>query len=397
MLVYWGMLIWVFLIGWFQPDEKNPLKSNNAKAYRATWGAAVMLMAPIIFFAAMRGNINDTAAYIRMFNETPDDMLYFKDYTSAQMGSVLYYGCQMLFKCYVSDDPTLWLTFIAVIQGLMVAKFFQKYSPNIAMSVYIFMASTLFTWMYNGIRQFLAVTILMMMTEWIIKNKWYFYLPVTVLIGGLSLIMDTFGLESFPWFLGGIHQSAYLMIPVFFLLQGKAWNWKVWLFIVVFLLLAVTGNVETLVGDVAEETEYAADINGKEYESDDGANPIRALVAAVPVVMALLKRKEIDEMADVPPIIPLSINASVVTLALYVTSTLSGSGILIGRLPMYTELYDLVLIPWLILHPYQKSAKLLSIAVYGAYLFWFIYQMYIGWGTLPYVSEVLNIKLNWYW
>lgn len=394
MPVYWGMLIWVFLIGWFQPDERNPLKSNEARAYRATWGMAIALMLPVTFFAAVRGGIMDTGAYIRMFEQCPDHMQYFGEYTDSTTGSVFYYGCMMIFKCYISKDPTIWLAFIATLQGLLLAKFFRKYSVNIAMSVYIFMASTLFTWMYNGIRQFLAVTILMVMTEWILKNKWYFYIPVTIFLGGVGPIFELFGSETFPWFLGGVHQSAYLMVPIFFLIQGKAWNWRVWLFVAVFAVMAITGTVDDFVGDVAQETEYAADMTAKDFEGDDGANPIRALVAAVPAVMAFIKREEIEKMDDAPPVIPLAINASVMTTALYITSTLSGSGILIGRLPMYTELYSLILIPWLLLYPYKRDMKLLSFAVYGAYFMWFLYQMYIGFGAPPYISDVLKL---YYW
>lgn len=394
MPIYWGMLIWVFLIGLFQPDERNPLLSNEAKAYRAKWSLAIALMLPVTFFAAVRGGIMDTGAYIRMFEQCPDHMQYFGEYTDSMTGSVFYYGCMMIFKCYISTDPTMWLALIATIQGLLLATFFRRYSANIAMSVYIFMASTLFTWMYNGVRQFLAVTILMIMTEWIVKNKWYFYVPVTILLGGVGPIFELFGSESVPWFLGGVHQSAYLMVPIFFLIQGKAWSWRVWLFVAVFAVMAITGTVDDFVGDVAQETEYAADMTAKDFEGDDGANPIRALVAAVPAVMAFIKKDEIDHMEDVPPVIPLSINATVMTTALYITSTLSGSGVLIGRLPMYTELYSLILIPWLLAHPYKTNQRLLAYCVYGAYFLWFVYQMYIGFGAPPYVSDVLEL---YYW
>lgn len=398
MIVYWGMLIWVFLIGWFQPDENNPLKTNEAKEYRAKWGFAIMLMLPVIFFAAVKGSVMDTTAYIRSFKNTPDDILYFKEYAESLESSTLFYGFQMLFKCFISQNAYVWIAFLAVAQGLLMTSFFQKYSPNIAMSVYIFMASTQFTWMYNGLRQFMAVTILMAMTGWIISNRWYLYLPITLLLGGLQPLFELFGAESTPWFLGGIHQSALVMIPLYFFLRGKPWNWKIWVFIIAFAILAVSGSIESLIGDVAEGSEYAGDFNELgEYEKmgmvDDGAHPIRAVVPLVPLVMAFLKRKEIEEMGEeVPPIIQLSINASVFTEALYICSVFT-SGILIGRMPIYTELYNMVLIPWLIVHPYKKSSRMLTIALYGMYLLWFIYQMHITWGGLGYHSGVFHFSV----
>ncbi len=392
MVVYWGMLIWVFLIGFFQPDERNPLKTNEAKEYRAKWGFAIMLMLPVIFFAAMRSGVGDTGMYIAMFEDTPDTMHYFIDYIEIQNKSVLFYGCQMLFKCYISDSPYMWLSFIAVIEGLLVTGFFRRYSPNIAMSVYIFVGSTMFTWMYNGMRQFLAVCIILSMTEWIVKNRWYAFIPVVLIVGGMVPFFEWFGAETVPWFFGGIHQSSLIMIPIFFILQGKAWGWRVWVFIVGFTILAFLGLVDDLVGDVAENSEYALNMEMNAASDDNGANPIRVLVAAVPAVMALIKRKEIIDMGEeVPPFIHLSINAAVVTVALYATSVISSSGIMIGRLTAYTELYGMVLIPWLLIYPYKKSQRTLAVCVYGAYLLWFIYQMYIAWGGAGYVSRLLGI------
>ncbi len=391
--VYWSILIWVFLIGFMQPDENNPITSNEAKAYRAKWGMALLLMLPVIFFAFARSYVMDTTAYIDMFCKTPDQMQYFDEYMDSQMGSQLFYGCQMLFKCYVSKDPFLWVGFIAIIQGLLVTRFFQQYSLNVAMSVYIFVASTQFTWMYNGIRQFMAVAILMAMTDWILKNKWYYYIPMVMLIGGFQKIFEWCHLGDTPWFLGGIHQSALLMIPLFFLLRCKPWGKMMWVFVAVFAVLAMTGVLGEIIGDAAQETEYAQDFKdmddyaAQEIIVDDGANPIRMIVPLVPAVMAFMKRKEIEAMSEeeCPTIIRLQINAAVITTVLYGCSVVS-SGILIGRLPIYVELYTFCLIPWLILHPYKKSSNILAIGVYGAYFLWFLYQMYIAWGGPQYYS-----------
>lgn len=392
MIVYWGLLIWVFVIGYMQPDDNNPLKSNEAKAYRAKWGSAVLIILPIIFFAVFRTECVDTGSYIRKFENTPTDMAYFSEWLETQKGSQLFYGLQMLFKNFISKDPTMWLGFIAIVQGLLVARFFQQYSPNIGLSVYIFMGSTLFTWMYNGIRQFMAVTILLACTEWILKNRWYLYLPVVLMLGGLTPIFELVGWENPPWFLCGIHQSALLMLPIFFFAQGKAFNWKIWVMAAVFGVLAVTGGLESLLGSATETTEYADDL--KYVTADSGANPLRMVLPFLAVAMAFYKRKEIAELGEEerPPVVDLCINMSVVTFVLYFASALT-SGIYVGRLPIYTELYNLVLIPWLILHPYKKNAKLLTQAVCVIYLGWFIYQMHIAWNGLMYVSDILGIYL----
>lgn len=391
MLVYWGILIWVFAIGYMQPSMTSPIEVNGALEYRSKWGFALLLLSVPVFFAAVRSGCIDTASYIREFNNVPTDMQYFDEYLQGHSDSQLFYGLQMIFKCYISQDAHWWLALIAVVQGLCVASTLKKYSPNIAMSVYIFIASTLiFSWMYNGMRQFIAVSILFACTDWILKKRWYFYLPVAVLLCGLDPICTRFGMETPVWFLQGFHQSGIIMIPIFFFVQGKAWNKKIWLLVAVLLALIFTGTLGTAVESATESTTYSVDIAN--MQADSGANPIRTVVALVPVVMAFMKRKEMGK-DEVPPIIHLCINMAIVAACLYAASMVT-SGMYVGRLPIYCELYNLILIPWLIAHPYQKNSKLLTQAVYGCYLLYFIYQMYFSWDGLEYSSDVLNLYLR---
>ena len=46
------------------------------------------------------------------------------------------------------------------------------------------------------------------------------------------------------------------------------------------------------------------------------------------------------------PILPICVNMSLLTAAIYLVGMFT-SGIFIGRLPIYSELYDLILIPFL--------------------------------------------------
>ncbi len=389
MLVYWAILIWVFVIGYMQPRMTDPIQVGDAQEYRAKWGFVLLLMSLPVFFAAIRSECIDTASYIREFNNVPTDMQYFDEYLETRQDSQLFYGLQMLFKCYISQDAQLWLALIAVVQGLCVSATLKKYSPNIAMSVYIFIGSTLFTWMYNGIRQFIAVAILFACTEWILKNRWYFYVPLAVLLCGLDPIYTQFGAETPFWFLQGIHQSCIIMLPIFFFVQGKAWNKKIWILIIILLVLIFTGTLGTAVESATENTTYNDDIAN--MQADDGANPMRTVVALVPVAMAFMKRREMAR-DDIPPIIHLCINMAIISACLYGASMVT-SGIYVGRLPIYCEMYNFILIPWLICHYYRANQKILTQAVYGCYLLYFIYQMYFSWDGLAYASKLIGLYL----
>jgi len=387
MVVYWGMFIWVFCINALQPDENNPLRSNDAKAYRATWGMALALMLPVIVFAMFRTAPIDTQTYIRLFNEIPDEIKWFTDWMKTYEDSQLFYGIQMVFKCFITDDATWWLALVALVEGLLITYTLRRYSPNMAVSVYIFMGSTMFTWMYNGVRQFLVVCILFALTDCIIKNRWYIYVPVVVICGGIAPICEVLGWDAPEWFLGGFHQSALMMLPIFFLVRGKVFNWKIMVFIVAFVLLLMTGSLDSFLESATETTVYSQDL--QYVQEDTGAHPLRAIVPAVPLLMALLKRKELAS-EETPDLVRICVNMSVITVALYVASVFT-SGIFVGRLPIYTEMYNLILIPWLLTQYYRKSQNIIAIGLYGAYLMWFVYQMHLAWGGLSYASETFGM------
>ncbi len=387
MVVYWGIFIWVFVINVLQPDENNPLLSNDARAYRATWGMALALMLPVTVFAMFRTAPIDTQTYIRLFRAIPDEIGWFTDWMKTYEDSQLFYGIQMVFKCFISDDATWWLALVAITEGLLMTYALRRYSPNIAVSVYIFMGSTMFTWMYNGVRQFLVVCILFALTDCIIKNKWYIYVPAVLICGGVAPICEILGWSEPVWFLGGFHQSGLMMIPIFFLVRGKVFNWKILVFVAVFVVMLMTGGLDAFLESATETTVYSQDL--QYVQEDTGAHPLRAVVPAMPLLMAFLKRKELAS-EDTPDLVRICVNMSVITVALYVASVFT-SGLFVGRLPVYTEVYNLILIPWLMTQYYRKSQNIIAIGMYGAYLMWFVYQMHLAWGGLSYASETFGM------
>ncbi len=388
MLVYWFIFIWTILIGHFFPASKSRKLSDTDVPYMP-FIQALFILFPLIFFAFFRTQCIDTAAYINHFVNAPTDMSEFSNYVYDRTDSNLFYGALMLFKCFISQNPTMWLGTIAVIQGVFTLNFFRKYSANFSMSSYIFIASTLFTWMYNGIRQYLAVSILLACTDWLLKRKWWLYIPLVLLLSGLGPIFSLFGWGQPVWFLGGIHQSALMMLPVYFLANGKPFNWRVWVLVVLLIVLALTGSLNDAIESAAENTAYKQDM--QYVQADEGSNIVRVLVALVPVILAVFA-KRFDSNVAFPPFIGLCINLAVVTSSLYGVASLT-SGIYIGRLPIYCEMYSLILLPWLIENVKWKDNLLFRRLLYVFYFIYFVYQMYFSWHGLTYVSSTLGIFL----
>lgn len=384
------ILLWVFLIAMlfqktFVEEKASPI-SENYSIKRARRGYAILLFLLPFIFVAFRTEFGDTDAYIWGFEKIKTD-LPLADYLKSRGKDELFYALEFFFKKFISSDAQVFLGTLALIESILMIHTLRKYSENLGMSIYIFVSSALlFNWMCNGIRQFLTVTILFTLVDLILKNKWYIFIPIVLLLGGIKPIINMFHWGTPFWLFCGIHQSSLIVIPIYFIVKGKALTKKVW--ILLFALLAITafGALDAFLETSTENTMYAVDL--ELISNSKGAHPIRFFVSLVPIVLVLIKRKEI--VADTtPPIINLAVNMSFVTSTLYLASVFT-SGTFVGRLPIYCELYNLILIPWLINHLYEKDKKILAPSLYGLYLLYYLYQIFISWDGYVYTIKLFG-------
>ena len=392
-MVFWIMLLWVFAIWYFvQPSmSSHVLREDGVYDEKVNTGYCILIFSLPLFFIAMRSEFGDTGAYIKIFKDAPLVMSRFDEFVNSRDHSQLYYGLMMLFKINVTDDFQKWFIVIASIQTVLMLRTLKKYSVDVGMSMFLFVASGMSVmWMCNGIRQFLAVTMLFACTKWILENKWYFFFPFAVIVMGLTPITSRFDLETAPWYLCGIHQSAVIFILSYFFIRGKAFNKKVWILAAVFFVLTVSGGLNSVLDSSVEDTTYVKDMAN--VNADDGTSIPRVLVSSVPFIMALFSWNELKKDST-PDIISLSANCSAVTSILYIASAFT-SGIYVGRLPIYTEMYNLILVPWLIKHAYKENQKALTAVTVIAYLLYFYYQFNVSWSEYGYVSEALGIGLE---
>ena len=377
MTVYWFMMAWVIFFGILAQGSARRVcvgEYLGEEVYepRVHLFVAIITFAIIIFFAGARTHVADTTTYINIFNEYPlfqnaHDIIF--DSSTREPGFRLF---SILIKTYISDNYTVWLSIIAVISGICVMIPLYKYSCNFGVSAFLFMASCQFTWMFNGMRQFLVAAIIFSCTGLILKNKPLLYILIVCV-------------------LATIHKSAFILIPMYFIAQGEPWNKRTLLFIgCIVLAMLFTSKFTSLLTDVVEQTDYAGSVN-EFKDMDDGTNPIRILVESIPVILAFIYRDKIKD--KLTPIIKLSINMSLIASGLYVISKIASSGILLGRLPIYFSMYNLILLPWLLKNIFEKREKdLVYYIMIICYLIFFYYQLNVVAGKASYISEILKIK-----
>ncbi len=363
---YWWLLIWLFTGGIVLAAYFPKHRETVCGKVETRWGIvpAVLMAVPYIVWAGYRSDVfGDTGAYREAFTEAPSSFPELSDYLDTITKDKGFYGLVAVLKSFFRINDIGCFLVLAGFQILVIVCLYRKYSSFYWFSFFLFIASTDYmSWAQNGVRQFLAVTIALLATPFMLKKK---YIPTILLI----ILAST------------MHQSALLMIPLMFIAQGKPWNSRTILFLILVLAaILYVGKFTSLLDNAMQETQYANMVNDWTSWNDDGTNPVRVLIYSIPAILSFIGLKHIQEAND--PVINLCTNMSIISSGIYLVSMVT-SGIFIGRLPIYVSLYSYILLPWEIEHIFmRKSARLVTVAAVVAYCGFFYYQMHFAWGLV---------------
>ena len=346
--------------GVYQIDD-----SLEHKELRTRVEFAIISIIPLAWWACKRPvSFIDTDAYVKFFHSLPNTLngisAYLKTVNKDKGFSVL----SIMIKMLVGDNATLYLLVLALIQLVILALVFRKYSINYLMSLFLFVASTDYlSWVHNSIRQFTAVVLIFAATELMLKKK-------HVLLILVILVAAT------------IHGSAILMIPIVFAAQGKPWNKKTMVAVIlVAVAILYVGKFTNLLDILLSDTQYTNVVSDWQSGGDDGTNPLRVLVYSIPTILSVLGVRYIK--AENNPVINMACNMGIFSTILYCLS-MATSGIFIGRLPIYCSLYSMgILLPWELDNMFTKeSASMLKICTVGGYLIFYFFQTHFVWGII---------------
>lgn len=363
------ILVWIGIMAliqkFFYREEYNALTGEYE--WRVAPFFAILVMAPVVWMAANRGWFADTDVYIRSYQTMPDTFAGISGYMetiSKDKGFSLF---SAILRVIIGKSYVPYLCVIAIFQAYAVSKLFREHSIDYVLCVFLFIASTDYlSWMFNGIRQFMAVSIILLATPLMLKESAHVirnkYLPLFVIIICASTM----------------HQSALLMIPFVVIAQGEAWNRRTLLFLIGTLLaIAFVGRFTGLLDEVLSNTQYKNVVSDYTEWGDDGTNPLRVLVYSIPAIISFLERRTIKEENN--PVINFCTNMSIVSMGIYIISMFT-SGIFIGRLPIYASLYSYILLSWEIENLFEKSRSAIKITAIFGYLMFYYYQMHVTYG-----------------
>lgn len=327
--------------------------------------AITIIFIPIVMIG-LRSEYGDTAAYIGTFNKLSTSFAEIVNSMedSKGVGWLLY---EWFVKSYITQNSNFFLLITATLNAIGVIKLYRKYSEDYGLSMLLFFMSCSFLNMMNGIRQFTAVTLIVFFSDWLFEKKYIRFIFIV-------LIAST------------IHISAIIWVPIMFAVQGKPWHFRTIATVAATILVLVYLNQFT---SLLEDTLAGSLYEGytEQFLVDDGANIIHAIIAAMPVFLSLLGRRQLNYKED--HVIDVLINISIINVLINVIAHFT-SGILIGRLPMYFNLFNFALYPSLLNRIFEDRSKLIiKLSVLIGY---FVYALYYfkSMGAV-YVSSILHL------
>lgn len=342
MTILWLNLIVVFVFALFSRYFATLSNTNTTPVYIKPnkfliFGATASLVAT----SGLRSNIGDTFNYKNIYTDN--------DFTWEYIFSEKDYGfgiLQMFLKNFISEDPQIMIFTAALITNILIVIVFYQYSRLIEISLYVYITGGLFLVSMNGIRQVLAAAITFTAIRYLINGNWIRYFLIIILA-------STF------------HQSALVLIPIYFLVRFRAWS-KLTVVIIILAIIAVFAfdQFNSLLFKVLEDTQYS------DYEQFDegGSNVVRSGVAAIPLFIAYIGRRK---LRGIFPDSDYIVNMAILGLVFMVISTQSW---IFARISIYFELYQLILIAWITKLYSEKEGRILYYGILICYLIYFYYE-----------------------
>ena len=297
----------------------------------------------LVLVSGLRSNIGDTGAYKYAF--ITNDFTW--DYIAAQK-DIGFGIVQMVLKKY-TNDPQSMLFVTAFITNLLIIIGFYKYSRMIELTLFVYITSGYFITTMNGIRQCLAAAITFSATKFLIEGNFKKYLLAVVLA-------STF------------HQTALLLIPIYFIVRRRAWTKATLLLILLAIVIVLGFNIfSELLFTVIQGTQYG------DYQnfSEGGANVIRVAVEGAPLIIAFFGR---EKLRSIMPHSDIIVNMALLSLVFMIISTQNW---IFARFSIYFSLYQFILLSWAVKLFKENSQKLVYFGVLVLYVIYHYYDSVI--------------------
>ena len=316
--------------------------------------ACVSLILILALFAGLRTNYNDTAAYINGFRAAPTLAAFFgKAENLNPFRNPLFQFYQSFLRIF-TDSPQFFIFSLALLDQVLLIRFFKRYSDNFTFSIFLYFTLGTFVFSLAALKQVTAMAILTLGFPCLEKKQWLRYYLVVL----IAMLVHTYAM-------------AFAVLPLF-----RARPWGLFTFAFVAVVGVVLNNFEVA---ITEFMEQANDL-GKtlaEYEvfADATTNIFRLGVYAVPPLISLVFQKWV--LKDASKMDNVFVHMSIISLAFMSLGTQAGAN-MFGRMANYFELAMICCLPWMLKKTFdEKSYRFVSRVACICFLGFFIYANFL--------------------
>lgn len=316
---------------------------------QAEWGShfvshnkllAFLSLTSLVTVSGLRSDIGDTFFYKHSYKVTTFT------WEKAMEGKDKGFAVLQLLLQKISEDPQILIFTTALVTNIFFVFVLYKYARMFELGLYVYITGGLFLVSMNGIRQALTSAILFMGTKYLIEGNWKKYMLVV-------LFASTF------------HQSALILIPIYFIVRFKAWS-RATVAVILLAVLIVIGfdQFSSVLFSTIKDTQY----NHYSNFSEGGANIMRVAVEAVPLIIAFLGREKLKELFPKSDVI--------VNMALlgFVFMLISTQNWIFARFAIYFWPFQLILISWVPKLFRDKDEKLIYYGIVVCYFMYYYFE-----------------------
>lgn len=360
-IIVWVATITMCLIG--VAARSFPLRAKGRLGQPLPNPIAVIL--PIAFyvsFAGLRRTIGDTYFYMYSFEELPDkNEVSLSMILSGQGFSFI----QNIIRNY-TDDAQVLIFVCAAISLIPPLIILYLYSAPFELSIYLFVTYGYLGGMMDGMRQYIAAAVVLLGTKYLfsIKKSSFFKYAIFILLAYT------------------IHQSALVMLVIYFVVRRRAWKKSSYLIILASIVLTVGFDaILPSFLNILEDTSYSTYANNGWFTNsqEGGSSLFRAIVAAAPIVVAYLNREGFNKLGHIGDIL---INMAFLNTAIYIVASYNW---IFARLGIYLQAYFIILTGWVVFYAVKPKDR--AIYTTGLVSLFFLYSRFMAYQINMYQSD----------
>lgn len=347
------------LFTWF--GQAVPSKARNALDKRKPNILGLIVPALVmILYSGLRNNIGDTIYYVHTYHLLEES------------GGVMPVWGQKAFlfeliQYWFIQSGAEYSTFIMITAIATLVPFFlvfYNYSVDYSLVIYLFFTMGIYVSTMNGIRQFIATGIILLGTKYLFSPKKTDFWKLLILIVIASLF----------------HDSALIIIPIYFLCRRKAWSAPTFISLSVGVvgLMFISMFLPSFLS-LLEDTNYSGYADGWFTDGNEtGTGLIRVIFNCMPTILAAVFSKQVRRFG---PIADILINISLVHSAIYILALYNW---IFARFTFYTYAYVVLLMAMVFVAALRSGKyRFFAIILFVAYAIFFI-------------IDARSQRMNWY-